>query len=166
MTDVLDTTVRCRECGCTDDDCRGCIERTGAPCSWAEPGLCTACIPDPVRAMEDRDRLTAAALLRLGELIARMPRTVDLGQVSYHPTSVTATLGLPQLAGRLEQLDGLHDLLDAARCTEQLYLNLRDMRAVLAQLLAALEERRLIGGPDLNPARVALGRHPTLGLEA
>lgn len=27
----------CRVCGCTDDDCRGCIERTGAPCSWCAP---------------------------------------------------------------------------------------------------------------------------------
>jgi ParB/RepB/Spo0J family partition protein len=34
----------CRSCGCTDTDCKRCIERTGAPCSWAEPGLCSACV--------------------------------------------------------------------------------------------------------------------------
>lgn len=34
----------CRVCGCTDDDCRGCIERSGRPCSWAEPDLCSACV--------------------------------------------------------------------------------------------------------------------------
>lgn len=34
---------RCRECGCTDDDCSGCIERTGQPCSWLEEDLCSAC---------------------------------------------------------------------------------------------------------------------------
>lgn len=34
----------CRVCGCTDDDCSECIERTGAPCSWAEAGLCSACV--------------------------------------------------------------------------------------------------------------------------
>lgn len=39
---------RCRECGCTDLDCSGCIERTGVPCSWAARDLCTACVPAPV----------------------------------------------------------------------------------------------------------------------
>ena len=33
----------CRDCGCTDDDCRGCIERTGEPCFWIEDDLCSAC---------------------------------------------------------------------------------------------------------------------------
>jgi hypothetical protein len=35
----------CRICGCTDEDCSDCITRTGRPCSWAEPDLCTACVP-------------------------------------------------------------------------------------------------------------------------
>jgi len=34
---------RCRICGCTDDDCRQCIEKTGASCFWVEPDLCSAC---------------------------------------------------------------------------------------------------------------------------
>ena len=34
---------RCRICGCTDDDCSGCIERTGERCSWVEANLCSAC---------------------------------------------------------------------------------------------------------------------------
>lgn len=34
---------RCRFCGCTDRDCSGCVERTGEPCYWAEPDLCSAC---------------------------------------------------------------------------------------------------------------------------
>lgn len=38
---------RCRVCGCTDDDCSGCIERTGEPCMWFEPDLCSACVPMP-----------------------------------------------------------------------------------------------------------------------
>jgi hypothetical protein len=33
---------RCRECGCTDEDCSGCIERTGAPCWWVDVDLCSA----------------------------------------------------------------------------------------------------------------------------
>lgn len=34
---------RCRVCGCTDDDCRDCIEKTGEPCHWVENDLCSAC---------------------------------------------------------------------------------------------------------------------------
>jgi hypothetical protein len=34
----------CRVCGCTDNDCRGCIERTGRPCYWVRSDLCSACV--------------------------------------------------------------------------------------------------------------------------
>lgn len=36
----------CRVCGCTDDDCRQCIEKTGEPCRWVAPDLCSACAPE------------------------------------------------------------------------------------------------------------------------
>lgn len=41
-----DSTRSCRVCGCTDDDCSGCIARTGQPCGWVagEADLCTACV--------------------------------------------------------------------------------------------------------------------------
>ncbi len=35
----------CRHCGCHDDDCSACIERTGLPCHWVEADLCSACQP-------------------------------------------------------------------------------------------------------------------------
>jgi len=35
--------MRCRVCDCHDEDCRGCIARTGAPCYWVEDDLCSAC---------------------------------------------------------------------------------------------------------------------------
>ncbi len=35
----------CRKCGCTDDNCQQCIERTGQPCLWVEEDLCSACAP-------------------------------------------------------------------------------------------------------------------------
>lgn len=35
---------KCRVCGCTELDCRGCIERTGEPCCWVEYNLCSACV--------------------------------------------------------------------------------------------------------------------------
>lgn len=40
------TAGTCRVCGCTDDDCRQCIEKTGEPCYWVDPStrdLCSAC---------------------------------------------------------------------------------------------------------------------------
>lgn len=46
--------LKCRDCGCTDEDCSQCIERTGLPCSWVEINLCSACAelgpPERVRA--------------------------------------------------------------------------------------------------------------------
>lgn len=33
----------CRVCGCTDNDCSQCIEKTGQPCHWVEEDLCSAC---------------------------------------------------------------------------------------------------------------------------
>lgn len=34
----------CRVCGCTEDNCSQCVEKTGAPCSWVEDDLCSACV--------------------------------------------------------------------------------------------------------------------------
>jgi len=36
---------KCRICGCTENDCRQCIEKTGKPCYWVEDDLCSACAP-------------------------------------------------------------------------------------------------------------------------
>jgi hypothetical protein len=35
----------CRTCGCTEANCAACVEKTGAPCFWVEPDLCSACAP-------------------------------------------------------------------------------------------------------------------------
>lgn len=40
----LDILRTCRICGCTDRDCRQCIEKTGSPCSWVAEDLCSACV--------------------------------------------------------------------------------------------------------------------------
>ncbi len=43
------TPAACRVCGCTDDDCRPCIEATGEPCMWiderrnADGPICSCC---------------------------------------------------------------------------------------------------------------------------
>lgn len=34
----------CRMCGCTNRDCRSCVEATGEPCEWVEADLCSACV--------------------------------------------------------------------------------------------------------------------------
>jgi len=34
---------KCRVCGCTDDDCRQCVEKTGKPCYWVKSDLCSTC---------------------------------------------------------------------------------------------------------------------------
>jgi hypothetical protein len=40
----------CRVCGCTEDDCSGCIEKTSRPCYWVEKDLCSACVPSKRKA--------------------------------------------------------------------------------------------------------------------
>lgn len=50
---------RCRVCGCTDDDCRQCIEKTGEPCHWVEEDLCSACAEDPDREEGEAERQEA-----------------------------------------------------------------------------------------------------------
>jgi hypothetical protein len=36
----------CKFCGCSDYDCRQCIERTGEPCCWIDKRhtICSACV--------------------------------------------------------------------------------------------------------------------------
>lgn len=34
---------KCKYCGCTDEDCRQCIERTGQACHWISDDVCSAC---------------------------------------------------------------------------------------------------------------------------
>lgn len=33
----------CRVCGCTEENCKRCIEETELPCHWIEEDLCSAC---------------------------------------------------------------------------------------------------------------------------
>lgn len=42
----------CRVCGCTQDNCQQCIEKTGEPCHWVEEDLCSACVPKPVEPVQ------------------------------------------------------------------------------------------------------------------
>ena len=40
----LEPEATCRNCGCTGENCSGCVERTGEPCYWVEADLCSACV--------------------------------------------------------------------------------------------------------------------------
>lgn len=44
----------CRVCGCTDDNCSRCVLKTGEPCFWIEPDLCSACVEE---ALPGEDRI-------------------------------------------------------------------------------------------------------------
>ena len=38
----------CRVCGCTDADCKSCVEATGWPCAWLdeEHTICSRCVDE------------------------------------------------------------------------------------------------------------------------
>ena len=40
----LTANFKCKTCGCTDEDCRQCIEKTGEACHWVTEDLCSACV--------------------------------------------------------------------------------------------------------------------------
>ena len=39
----------CHKCGCTDEDCSQCIEKTGSPCHWVAENLCSACVENSTK---------------------------------------------------------------------------------------------------------------------
>jgi hypothetical protein len=51
---IISGIKKCRVCHCTDADCSQCIAKTGAPCTWVEPNLCSACA-DEIEELEERD---------------------------------------------------------------------------------------------------------------
>jgi len=74
---------KCQLCGCTEQDCRNCFERTGQPCSWTSPAkdLCTACLPlleadlgvlylsQGPAVRSEMDRLAAGGLRTVGQVL-------------------------------------------------------------------------------------------------
>lgn len=51
----------CRVCGCTDNDCRQCIKKTGKPCTWIEQDLCSAC-GDAIKTVAGKPKYYATKL--------------------------------------------------------------------------------------------------------
>lgn len=49
----------CRACGCTDNNCQQCIDKTGSPCHWVEEDLCSACVEVPeIKVTDERAAAT------------------------------------------------------------------------------------------------------------
>jgi hypothetical protein len=63
----------CRVCGCTEDDCRECIELTGGPCSWAEKDLCSACVPHQVNLLKRGYVVMLSTTERMGTFATNGP---------------------------------------------------------------------------------------------
>jgi hypothetical protein len=103
------THRHCHVCGCSEEDCSRCMERTGEPCVWVEPDLCSACAParDPVqeyRSRIERETLTTGEVDRrlFRECLhAAAPQIFHVAKVlrSYRTLSV---FHFDDLAARLE----------------------------------------------------------------
>lgn len=72
----------CRICRCTDDDCRRCIEKTGAPCSWVEPELCSACEGTFEHLAQDAEVLAAEHGVDLKPIFAMLREGIASGNLS------------------------------------------------------------------------------------
>lgn len=98
MPEATEQIGKCRACGCTDLDCRGCIERTGQPCYWVEPDLCSACLPASRRVVFTFPQYRALALaMRQAGLRESHRPDLDIWQAQ---TLYEAAQGLPHTTTR------------------------------------------------------------------
>jgi hypothetical protein len=65
---------QCRVCGCTDDNCRDCIKRTGRACSWVMRDLCSACASPSQALIQDLAAYLAQALNAPGAMLVVLDR--------------------------------------------------------------------------------------------
>lgn len=98
---------KCRVCGCTDDDCSGCIAATGYPCAWVSEDLCSRCNDEAVAAEladDDEPDTYAEATEDVDDLVAERDLDSD-------PLDVD--VDTPEVAGRVAaaaaQLDAFLD---------------------------------------------------------
>src|SRR5205809_346714 len=79
----MDKPASCRVCGCTDEDCSGCVERTGEPCYWIEPDLCSACAERAPSADEAGDEAFLLELDRRHRVMVRMRPGEPLVEITH-----------------------------------------------------------------------------------
>ncbi len=100
---------RCRSCACTEADCSRCVERTGAPCTWAEEDLCSACVEESrllIYRPADESPLSTVVLEAAGPVIYAVDGgqyLTDLGDSGDHLVEVLdgKASGLWFLTGRI-----------------------------------------------------------------
>jgi protein AroM len=83
----------CRVCGCTDADCRACVERTGQPCAWVEKDLCSAC-RDLGAAEAAMSLPIATAVARVETLTPREREVLALMAQGMASTAIAAELAI------------------------------------------------------------------------
>lgn len=88
----------CRVCGCTDDDCSQCVEKTGGPCHWIAADLCSACRP--------RTRVSKEAMR---QLVSVSPFSIPQGDAQALKTWLRAFHELiaahDAMIGEIEELE-------------------------------------------------------------
>lgn len=82
----IDPPQKCRVCGCTEDNCAQCIEKTGGPCHWIEPDLCSACVEKSEEIIDhENERISIPA-----DLFSSLGNKIDIpgiieGKVKHLP---------------------------------------------------------------------------------
>ena len=52
LTEIEET---CITCGCTEKDCKQCVEKTGKPCHWVANSKCSACFDEEGKPLEFKE---------------------------------------------------------------------------------------------------------------
>lgn len=74
----------CKICGCTDNDCTQCIEKTGNPCYWVDDAhtLCSAC--DDTEMPDEEELIEICSYCDLPDACADFGCAIKAGLTSPH----------------------------------------------------------------------------------
>lgn len=107
ITAPVSDVRRCRVCGCTDADCSSCVERTGMPCSWVEPDLCSACEERPEADVDLQAAAVEAATPVGAPALAALPWTRVAVTVFCQPEDGCCATGETEVEHCVLAADGL-----------------------------------------------------------
>lgn len=127
---------RCRICGCTDDDCSGCLGRTGVRCSWVAADLCSACV-SPGFSTEVR--------------IKRGDANIASARVGGKTYRCSATCGELEAAAGLAHKVALAVGAESARICGYKCLSVVAARAVLVVVMRNVQRGTGDGEPQMAP---------------
>ncbi|MCG3184707.1 MAG: hypothetical protein ICCCNLDF_02835 [Planctomycetes bacterium] len=132
-------TIRgvCQVCGCTELDCRQCVEKTGKPCHWvdATQTLCSACAQAEGQSETGlRFMVNALPFAKRDELAAKcgdIPRDERVQIANHHGRGMGATWHLGVLADKDEILRDIQADADLRDDCALLFLMVELNRAML-----------------------------------